>query len=155
MSTEKLLEIEHNMNKCKIDVFDEIKAIHKKLEEQDFIRKDMAEKLTKIDNKLIDHTDEEMLKYDEILVSIDLLTKTMNRLLEETSINTNFVSEQQKKEAIEAAITQHDIEKDKPMKDLKNKVMMTAVGIITAVAVSGLLGALWAGFKLYVAMGLG
>ena len=154
---ERLSELEESLGKCKIDVFASIANINRTLGEQDLTRAKMDSKLDEImklvntnDAKLAHHTEEEMVKFDEILNTIKKLTETMQTLIEETENNSDYVSTKQHAEEVEKAVRRRIQEMNAPRDEMWHKVKMTAIVIITGAVLTGIGSALKFGFDMYV-----
>lgn len=141
------------------DMSNDIKQMRIIIDEQTVVRQKMNTKLDKLKEHSIKtrenfdkHTAEEMVKYQETIDAIEELTKTMKQLIEDTTTNSDFVTQVQKEKEIKDAIKAHDEVKDLPMKEIKHKVFMVAVTIITGAVVTGIGSALWFGLEMYFVM---
>ena len=118
--------------------------------------------------EFIKHAVEEMEKYDEyhanqqgLTDSIKELTDTVKDLITRTADNTAYVQSEtynrRMQDSVDMALEiehKKQEEMDKPMRDLKNKVLMTAVTVVTVSVTSGIIAAVWYGIKVYAALGL-
>lgn len=162
MERDKVVElVEEHTRECRIEMYQKIDKINSELEKQKAIRKEMSEKLEEIyaqskrnHEAFSRHDIEEMKKYSETIDTIKKLTETLQNLIEETSKNSEFVDSKKQDEEIERRVKKELEERNKPREELWHKVKMTAVVIITGATLSGIGSVIYAGFKLYIAIGL-
>jgi len=106
--------------------------------------KSIEAKLDNLEHWFINHNENEMAKYDEIIA---LLTATAK----ETDTNAEFISKLELEEAKKQAV----IDANAPREAVWNKVKMTAIGVTVTVLTGGVLSAVWFGLKMYIALNLG
>lgn len=143
------------------DIRSKIKEIQTELEEQKKIRKEMEstlketlEQSKKNHEAFYEHDKDEMKKYDEVIKSINNLTETMQKLIDETSENTNYVTKKQQNEEIEKRVKEALDKEHEPRDEVWHKIKMTAVSVITLGIISVLGAGAYFVFELYVTLGL-
>lgn len=153
--------IKEHVDSCKIDIHLQIQKISDELAEQKKIRKQMEETLeetleqAKRNHKAFsEHDKDEMEKYDKVLDSIQELTDTMKKLMDETDANSMYVTEKQHQEEIDKRVAEALVDERKPNKEIWHKVKMTAFTVVTVGALGALGAAGYFILELYVRMGL-
>lgn len=157
---------------CRNEVHRKLGEMEAHFMEQDKTREDMKATLdmvlaqAKANSKEFKiHTEEEMDKYDEILTSMARLTDTMEILIKDTAKNTKYVDTEVQSRVfnkeMEKRVAEAKFELEEPIREEKarrdaivNKIKMTAIGIVTTAIVVGTGSAIYAGFKMWVTLGM-
>mgnify|MGYP000444996997 CR=1 FL=1 len=106
--------------------------------------KSIEDKLDKLEEWFENHNENEMAKYDRI---IELLEATA----EESDNNAQYISKLELEEVKKKAIK----EANAPRDAIWGKVKMVALTVVVGGITTGIMSALWFGFKMYVALNLG
>ena len=167
--TEKLASIEIDVAKLKNEVKATFSNIHEKLDQQDSLRKKMDAKLDAIAtqsrmnfDKFDSHTRDEMEKYEQIRVALVGIQETINKLSEDTAKNSGYIASDKENKRVDRLVSER-LEEAKRIQDeknatrnaVKNKIILTAVGLVTTVVVGGVISIVWFGFKAYMKLQLG
>lgn len=157
----KILKMEKEIAECQNDMHGKINAINMKLLEQDTMRSAMNGKLDNIVETFKSHTKEEMEKYEKINVALEDLTLHLREVINQTKENTGYImsiENDAQADRIKEAVLKEERDRvakiEEPRKRMKEKIIMTAIGVTTATVIAGLLSIMWFGFKAYVMLGV-
>ena len=124
------------------------------------------------DEKEMEKYDMILEKYDVIVDSINDLTTTMKNLIEQTARNSEFVDTEVKdrrinddsrifNEKMEKEVAERMLEIEAPAREakkkadkIKEKVIMTAIGVVTTAIVVGVGSAVYAGMQMWFMLGM-